>query len=74
MSEDDLEPTIELPEVDAEPSAATKKTDSVWSDPADDTIVVSLHENKRLRKLKKNASNAGEKTDGRELQARLRAQ
>ncbi|TXT04990.1 hypothetical protein VHUM_03810 [Vanrija humicola] len=75
VSEDDLDaPTIELPESDAAPSSTTKSSGSVWSDPADEAIVVSLHENKRLRKLKKNASNAGEKTDGKELQARLRAQ
>ncbi|KAL1407056.1 U3 snoRNP protein [Vanrija albida] len=74
VSEDDLEPpTMEFPEEDEVPSVA-KKAGSVWSDPADDAVVVSLQENKRLRKLKKKASNTSETADGKELQAKLRAQ
>lgn len=69
---DDLEPSIEFPEV---LDTAPPKTISgpVWNDPADDAVTVSVQERKRLRKLGRGKQPVDHVTGG-ELQVKLREQ
>ena len=69
---DDLEPSFEFPEIlDTAPPKSV--AGSVWHDPADDQMTVSVQEKKRLRKLGR-GKNPVDQVTGGELQVKLREQ
>lgn len=74
ISEDDLEPTLEYAaeEQELEAGEATAPG-SLWSDPADAAVSVSMQSNKRLRKLARGRA-AEDQVSGNDLHRKLREQ
>jgi hypothetical protein len=82
VSEDELEPTFDFPDLpsededsdsDAEDEGRSAgKGKAVWQDPADDKTVISLQNNKRLRKLGR--AKGEDRVNGGELSGKLREQ
>ena len=56
----------------SKPRSLPKAEESLWHDPADDVLRVSLCDNKRLRKLRKTAQE--DVVHGAEYEQRLRQQ
>lgn len=73
ISEDEMEPTLEFPEELELDEQETTSQGSLWHDPADNAVSVSLQSNKRLRKL---ARGRGEEdqVSGNDLSRKLREQ
>jgi len=55
-------------------SASSARKQSLWHDPADDSISVNMADDKRLRKLSRGKEGESSRVQGKELEKRLRGQ
>jgi hypothetical protein len=55
-------------------TASTARKQSLWHDPADDSISVNMADDKRLRKLARGKEGQSSRVQGKELEKKLRGQ